>query len=214
MKKHENSNMEEKQNKKKNVHRKALLRRIILAAVGIILGVNVYLANAKGIGGNQLPMPFGYGIANVLSGSMEPTFSKGALLLVKETSDVEPGDIVVYQSGQELIVHRVISLDKEMGIVITQGDANNVADEPFEISQIRGEVIGWVPFLGNIAAVLKTPAGILIILILAFLLTEASYRRQKDADDRELEDIKAEIRRLREEQQEESDKEEERIKRN
>lgn len=205
MKKHENNNIEEKQKSRQSVRRKTLVRRIILAAVGVILGVNVYLANAKGIGGNQLPMPFGYGIANVLSGSMEPTFSKGTLLLVKESTDVEPGDIVVYQSGQELIVHRVISLDKETGTVITQGDANNVADEPFDISQIRGEVIGWVPFLGNVAAILKTPAGILIILILAFLLTEASYRRQKDADDQELENIKAEIRRLKEEKQKESE---------
>ena len=205
MKKHENNNIEEKQKSRQSVRRKTLVRRIILAAVGVILGVNVYLANAKGIGGNQLPMPFGYGVANVLSGSMEPTFSKGTLLLVKENADVEPGDIVVYQSGQELIVHRVISLDKETGTVITQGDANNVADEPFDLSQIRGEVIGWVPFLGNIAAILKTPAGILIILILAFLLTEASYRRQKDADDQELEDIKAEIRRLKEEKQKESE---------
>ena len=88
----------------KNAKRKTspVLRRILLAVIGLILGVNVYFANASGIGGNHLPMPFGYGIANVLSGSMEPTFSKGALLLVKEEKQTEPGQIVVYQSGQVL----------------------------------------------------------------------------------------------------------------
>ena len=100
--------MMEKQTAKKTKQR-SIIRRFLLVIIGLALGVNVYLANAKGIVGNQLPMPFGYGLANVLSGSMEPTFSKGALLLVKESKDVHTGDIVVYQSGQELIVHRVIA---------------------------------------------------------------------------------------------------------
>lgn len=188
-----------KQNKK---HR-AIWRRVLLAVIGIVVGVNIYLANARGIGGNQIPMPFGYGVANVLSGSMEPTFSKGTLLLVKETEDIQVGDIVVYQSGQELIVHRVIELEENSQIIVTQGDANNVADPPFEKSQIRGVVIGWVPFLGNVVSILKTPTGILLILIVAFLLIEMSFRRQRDNDDQELEVIKEEIRRLKEEHESE-----------
>lgn len=188
-----------KQNKK---HR-AIWRRVLLAVIGIVVGVNIYLANARGIGGNQIPMPFGYGVANVLSGSMEPTFSKGTLLLVKETEDIQVGDIVVYQSGQELIVHRVIELEENSQIIVTQGDANNVADPPFEKSQIRGVVIGWVPFLGNVVSILKTPTGILLILIVAFLLIEMSFRRQRDNDDQELEVIKEEIRRLKAEHESE-----------
>lgn len=144
-------------------------------------------------------MPFGYGMANVLSGSMEPTFSKGTLLLVKDTQDIQEGDIVVYQSRDELIVHRIISLAGDE--VITQGDANNVADEPFDRSQIKGKVIGWIPFLGNVAAVLKKPIAVIIILILAFVLVEGSFRSQRDADDQELEAIKEEIRRLKEEKE-------------
>ena len=122
-------------------------------------GVNVYFANASGIGGNHLPMPFGYGIANVLSGSMEPTFSKGALLLVKEEKKTEPGQIVVYQSGQELIVHRVIQI--EGNLVTTKGDANEAADPVFDASQIKGVVVGWIPFLGSLVSFLKTPVGII-----------------------------------------------------
>ena len=94
--------------KESNKKRKAFARRLILVLIGLILGVNVYLANARGILGNALPMPFGYGIASVLSGSMEPEFSKGTLLLVKETTDVEVNDIIVYQSDNMLITHRVI----------------------------------------------------------------------------------------------------------
>lgn len=73
--------MKNKANTKSKKKQRSILRRILLIIIGLILGVNVYLANAKGIVGNKLPMPFGYGMANVLSGSMEPTFSKGTLLL-------------------------------------------------------------------------------------------------------------------------------------
>lgn len=186
---------EEKMNKKGH----SIGRRILLVLIGLIIGGNIYFANANGIVGNQLPMPFGYGLANVLSGSMEPTFSKGTLLFVKDTKNVKEGDIIVYQSEQELIVHRIIAIkDKE---IITQGDANNVADQPFDKTQIKGKVIGWIPVLGSIAAILKTPIAMIAIIILALLLIEGSFRAQRDADDQELEAIKAEIRRLKEEQE-------------
>ena len=210
----------------KNAKRKTspVLRRILLAVIGLILGVNVYFANAScsvplirpvygvnvyfanasGIGGNHLPMPFGYGIANVLSGSMEPTFSKGALLLVKEEKQIEPGQIVVYQSGQELIVHRVIQI--EGNLVTTKGDANEAADPVFDASQIKGVVVGWIPFLGSLVSFLKTPVGIILLLICAVLLMEGSFRKQKVSDDRQLEGIKEEIRRLKEEMNQEEEK--------
>lgn len=192
-------------NEKKNKKSRVFLRRLILVIVGIALGLNLYFANARSVLGNQLPMPFGYGIANVLSGSMEPTFSKGTLLLVKETQDIQEGDIVVYQSGKELIVHRVIQVSENQ--IITQGDANNVADEPFEKTQIKGKVIGWIPGLGSVVSILKTPAAMILMLVCALLLIEGSFRVQKEADDQELEAIKAEIRRLKDEKENLSSKE-------
>ena len=188
------------QSKEKNNQKtKAILRRLILIIGGLLLGLNLYFANAGTILNNQLPMPFGYGVANVLSGSMEPTFAKGTLLLIKDTQNIQEGDIVVYQSGRELIVHRVVALSEDEAI--TQGDANNVADEPFARTQIRGKVIGWIPALGNVVAILKTPIAVIVILILAFILIEGSFRAQREADDQELEAIKEEIRRLKEEKE-------------
>lgn len=195
----ENMNRKNQINGKTNKKKKRILRRLLLIFVGLILGLNLYFINAGKILGNKLPMPFGYGMANVLSGSMEPTFSKGTLLLVKDTKEVQEGDIVVYQSRDELIVHRIISLSGDE--VVTQGDANSVADEPFDRSQIKGKVIGWIPLLGNVAALLKKPIAVIIILILAFVLVEGSFRSQRDADDQELEAIKEEIRRLKEEKE-------------
>lgn len=179
---------------------KNFIRRMILVALGIILGINIYLANANSLLGNKLPMPFGYGAAVVLSGSMEPTFSKDDLIFVKKTDDISMGDIVVYQSGNELIVHRIISISKDM--VVTQGDANNVSDPPFEKSAVKGVVVGWIPYAGILVNVLKTPTGTILVLLFAFLLVELSFRKQKNKDNEELESIKEEIRRLKEEKTE------------
>ena len=128
----------------------------------------------------------------------------GALLLVKEEKQIEPGQIVVYQSGQELIVHRVIQI--EGNLVTTKGDANEAADPVFDASQIKGVVVGWIPFLGSLVSFLKTPVGIILLLICAVLLMEGSFRKQKVSDDRQLEGIKEEIRRLKEEMNQEEPK--------
>lgn len=184
----------------KKKKKSALWRRLALAALGIILGINAYLANARGLAGNQMPTPFGFGAAVVLSGSMEPTLKTNDMIIVRETGSYEVGDIVVYQSGNTLIVHRVIAKDGET--VTTQGDANNVADDPIAVSVIKGEVIAHIPAAGLVVNALKTPVGILIVLLAAFALTELSFRKEKDKDEKELEAIKEEIRRLKEEQNE------------
>lgn len=183
---------------KKTKKHSALWRRLLLAVVGILLGFNAYLANARGLAGNQMPMPFGTGIAVVLTGSMEPTLRVNDVIIVREKDSYQPGDIVVYQSGYELIVHRVISTDGQT--LITQGDANNAADPPVDISQVKGAVAVRIPKAGLVVNALKTPAGILLLLVCAFALTEGSFRKQKEADDAETEAIKAEIRRLKEKQ--------------
>ena len=141
--------------------RKVILRRIGLALLGLLLGVNVYVLNARSVGGNHLPMPLGFGAAVVQSGSMEPTYCKGDLLFIKPAAQYAVGEIVVYQSGGSLVVHRILSLDGST--VITQGDANNAPDAPFDVSCIKGRVVGRIPAIG-----------------LAILLVELSFRRAKN----------------------------------
>lgn len=180
---------------KRAANRKAIVRRLLLAVLGVVLGITVYFANARNVVGNQIPMPFGTGAAVVLSGSMEPTLSKGDLIIVQKTDTVKPGDIVVYQSGSSLIVHRVISVDGDT--VVTQGDANNIPDEPLQRSQIKGKVRFHIPQLGGVLNRVRTPAGIAAVLVLAFALVELSFRRERKQDEQKLAEIKDEIRRLK-----------------
>jgi len=176
---------------------KSIFRRMILILCGLIIGLNVYLWNANKIGRNPLPMPFDYGVAVVLSGSMEPAMSVNDLVFVKKTDAYEVGDVIVYQNGYELIMHRVMDVNGE--ILTTQGDANNTADPPVQLSAVKGEVIGFVPFVGNVVLMLKTPAGTLLALIAAILLLKSSYQKERQRDEDELEQMKEEIRKLQKE---------------
>lgn len=181
----------------KKIKAKSILRILLLVLCGTIIGVNAYLMNARNLVGNQLPMPFGYGAAVVLSGSMEPEFSKGDLLIIKETSDFGLNDIVVFEDNQSLVVHRVVGIGKEE--VVTKGDANNVADEPISISAVKGKVIFWIPYLGTIVDFLKTPIGIILVIAAAILLIEVPHMREVRKDDEEMQKIIDEIRRLKDE---------------
>lgn len=176
---------------------KTALRLLLLVVCGSILGINIYLANAKSLVGNQLPMPFGYGAAIVLSGSMEPEFSKGDLIIVEEASEFAINDIVVFQDGSSLVVHRIIAIDGET--VTTKGDANNVADNPIELSALKGKVLLWIPLVGTVVSFLKTPVGTILILAAAILLIEIPRRREKKQDDDERQKIIDEIIRLKKE---------------
>lgn len=191
-------------NKKKKIKQNAIWRHILLVICGLLLGINIYLTNAYNLLGNKLPMPFGYGTAVVLSGSMEPTFSKDDLIIVKKKDSFDIGDIVVYQSNDSLVVHRVVSMDGDM--VVTKGDANNIEDASFDKIAIKGVVIGCIPSLGVFVNAIKTPTGTIVVLLCAFLLIELSFRKQKASDDKRIEDIKAEIRRLREEKEDYDEK--------
>ena len=193
--------MQESKEEKNNRHNSiatSIIRRVILVILGLIIGTNAYLANAKTLTGNQMPMPFGYGAAVVLSGSMEPVLSKGDLIIVKEKESYKLGDVVVFQSGKSLIVHRIIKIDDKK--VITQGDANNVADPEFDTQFIKGKEVLMIPYIGVLVDIIKTPTGTIVILILAVWMVEYSFRKQKNEDSKKQEEIKAEIRRLKEEQ--------------
>lgn len=174
---------------------KNLLRLLLLVLCGGILGVNIYLTNANRVVGNQLPMPFGVGAAMVLSGSMEPTFSKGDLIIVREADTYQVGDIVVFQDGNSLTVHRIIALDGET--VTTQGDANPSADAPRNSDQLKGTVLFWIPYAGSVVGFLKTPIGTICVIAAAIALVEIPRRREKQKDDEEKQKILEEIQRLK-----------------
>ena len=98
-----------RQFKKKRWSLKRIFLPLILAG---IVGLNLYSLQAERIAGNPMPMPFEYGAAVVLSDSMAPVLSSGDVVIVRQTDTFNIGDIVVYQSGRSLVVHRVIAIEQ------------------------------------------------------------------------------------------------------
>ena len=184
--------MHSKKTKLKNI-----IRFLLLIICGAIIGFNVYFANANSLVGNKLPMPFGYGAAVVLSGSMEPELSKGDLIVVKETEDFSLNDIVVFESGNSLVVHRVVGMGGEE--IVTKGDANNVADDPIKSSDVLGRVLFHIPFVGNVVNFIKTPVGTILLVAAAILLVEIPHMKEVRKDDEEMQAIIDEIKRLKDE---------------
>lgn len=174
---------------------KTALRVAVLVLISLVVGVNLYLWNAHSLTGNALPMPFGYGAALVLTGSMEPTIMADDLIFVKEADSFREGDIVVFQSGSVLVVHRVVAITEEG--LITRGDANNADDAPVAPGDVKGTVIGRIPGAGSWVRLLKSPWVSFGLIAGAVLMVEGSFRVQKKKDQDELDKIKEEIRRLK-----------------
>jgi len=178
---------------------KNTIRICLLIICGLFLGINIYITNSHKVIGNELPMPFGFGAAVILSGSMEPQLSVNDLIIVKPDDNYVVGDIVVYQDKSSLIVHRIVDIDEN--IITTKGDANYSADKPIDISAIKGKVITTIPYIGIIINYLKSPVGIVITILLSIFLIEYPNNQKKKADVQykqklieEIQQLKSEIR--------------------
>ena len=176
------------------------LRIVIIVCIAIFLISNLYLLCEKTLRKNALPMPFGVGMSIVLSGSMEPTLSVDDMIIVARQETYETGDVVVYQDGSSLVVHRIIAI--EGNLVTTQGDANNAPDSPVELVCVKGKVVRHVENVGGMVRMVKSPVMAFGMMGLAIFLLERSFRKDKDKDDDEISKLEAEIQRLKEEQKE------------
>lgn len=174
---------------------RTVLQTSLLVIVAISLGFGIYQFNAMTIGRNALPMPFGFGIAVVVSGSMEPTLSVDDLIVVTPADSYEVGDVVVFSTGSSLVVHRVIKIDGDT--LTTQGDANNTADDPILIRDVKGKVTFSVPAVGVVVDFAKSTAGTLIILLGAGYLYYRSIQNERQEAKREIEKIREEIENLK-----------------
>jgi signal peptidase len=106
-----------------------------------------------------VPAATGSRAFSVLSGSMEPAYPIGTLVIVKpaDPAQIRIGEVLTYQSesGQAVFVtHRVVARASESDGTMsftTQGDANTAADaEPVLAAQVVGTVWYAVPFLGYV----------------------------------------------------------------
>ena len=178
-----------------------IFRLILFIIISAILGVGIYTMNAKMLMNDMMPMPFGFGMGVVVSGSMEPELSVDDVIFVVKDKSIELDDVVVYQSKGILVVHKVVKIENDQ--ITTRGTANDTDDEPISISDIKGRVLFSIGSMGKIINIIRTPFVAIAILLLAVFLLYKSYQAEankKDEKDERIEEIRREIMRMKEEQ--------------
>ena len=122
----------------------------------------------------------GYRVFNIVSGSMEPAYSVGDLIYVKEVdpATIVPGDVITFVLNEDLVVatHRVVRVDAEKQRFYTKGDANETEDgTPVHYNNVIGIPQFAIPGLGYVSDFIQHPPGsyitiaaVAILLILTF----------------------------------------------
>ncbi len=168
---------------------------IFMVIVLFLLGTGIYtrLTGAE-------PNIFGYQMMTVTSGSMEPTFRPGSIIIVdtNEGQDYQVGDVAMFwtlEDPDRNVTHRIINIYEQDGqrYYQTQGDNNNAPDQaPVTIDQIRGKYVNLtVPYLGYFFSFLKSREGILLLVALLglYLVVTQTIRirklMKKDAENSE-----------------------------
>lgn len=146
----------------------------------------------------------GFRVFNVISGSMEPTYSVGDLLYVKsvDASKIQVGDPITFILNENLVVatHRVIEVDTENQHFYTKGDANDTADaSPVHFNNVIGVPQFSIPMLGYVSDFIQNPPGMYItigvgiLLILIVFLPDVLGKKKKEEQDEEIIAVQAEI---------------------
>jgi len=147
--------------------------------------------------GLRLGLRSDFPLLAVASGSMRPTLNVGDLIIVQGFSNFNDinavpapdGTIVVFHKPSdpdELIVHRAISKVDNNGTWYfqTKGDNNNTPDywsgggtSSGWVSQdlLVGGVVGVAPWVGNVPLFIRTPSGLLLIILLFLVILFIEY---------------------------------------
>ena len=125
----------------------------------------------------------GFMMFRVVTGSMEPTISTGALLIAKEVdiATIQLNDIVCFRTQVSeiwgnIVTHRVVDVTRESGRILleTKGDANLVSDLFLvDSSNLVGKVVWYTgkgSILSGILSLFTNKIGFLGCIVLPTLL--------------------------------------------
>jgi signal peptidase len=192
--------MSEAAEEKKGLKPRIKVGKIVAVVLAVLIAYCcIFSLVAKFIKGESVPMPLGFGVAVVLTGSMEPTLHVNDMIVAVKSKALKEGDVIVFQTGGTATIHRLIELDAENGVLVTKGDANNIEDEPITFSKVKGKFLFKIPFIGIAARYLQTVPGTIMMLVLLFTLLFLSVRAkdQDRAEEAKKSEIELEIEALK-----------------
>lgn len=167
---------------------KKIMSGICTALFGLLLTLTVLLTVGRFVGVH---------VFTVLSGSMEPTYPTGSMIVVRpvKTEQLDTGDIITYVvSDNTLVTHRIAGIvpdETDPGVVRfrTKGDANNTEDMLLvHQNNVVGSPFFCIPYVGYVVNFIRRPPGIYVAVAGASLLVMLMFLPDLFAKDDEEED--------------------------
>ena len=156
-----------------------VLFKILLWALEILIVFLALVIVTQRVTGDQKAF-LGFRIYNVATGSMEPEYAVGDILISKEKdpSLIEVGDNIVYmgKSGGyagKIITHSVIEIERnEKGEYLfhTKGKANTVEDPVVHEEQLYGTIVQNNHFLAFICKILTNRYGLYFFVVMPIII--------------------------------------------
>lgn len=129
----------------------------------------------------ETPSMFGYTIHRIVSGSMQPEFEIGEVIIsrkVTDPSEIGIGDIVTFREDgrfdNQKVTHRVLVApydnDKGDKVLVTKGDANDTDDGEIRFTSVESKYLNKVYFLKSVYSFFFSPWGLVIFIFLLLLI--------------------------------------------
>ena len=181
--------------KNKKIAKKAV-KYIVLVTLIILFIINLILSFEENT------HIFGIYMFNIVSESMEPTFYKDDLVIVKKCKmqELQKGDIITFKQDDRTISHRMIAITQENGEFkfITKGDNNDILDkEKVEMKDVYGKVLFSVKKIGKFIHYIQNARGLINIVIFIIIIYVLISLRDNQKNSRKIKRKKYEIKKIR-----------------
>ncbi len=144
----------------------------------------VVMITPKAENGSKVVSIAGYSIMSVLTGSMEPNYNVGDIVIIKKTDadELKVKDVITFYSSDPdfegaIVTHRINDIINENGQLKfeTKGDNNEIVDtENVSEDKVIGKVQGRIPYVGKAATFMQTNrTAFFLIVILPMLVIMA-----------------------------------------
>lgn len=148
-----------------------IITTLVVVVLLVIIFVQRFSDNNISLGG--------YSIYTVVSGSMEPEYKIGDMLLVRDIDckNISVNDNIVYIGNEsnltgKIITHKVIRKSEKDGVVhfVTKGTANQIEDPEITENQVLGKVQFKFVLLSLIGRLVNSSYGFYFIIFVPFVI--------------------------------------------
>ena len=154
-----------------------LITNVLIVLVSICLVFAIYNFVCLKVVKKDYVNYFGYTYFEILTGSMEDEINIDDYVFVKITDDVKKNDIISYKSGDDIVTHRIVKINKDE--IVTRGDANNIDDDPIVRDQVIGKVVHVGRNYGKYIKIVTEPI-VLITFFATLILFNIAFSKSKE----------------------------------